>query len=301
MTHVFPTGSRAGLPADASLGQADRRHGEPSLPHVRRLAAARRAVARGSRSPSPRHVPPPRMVTAVGRRARSSCWRTCWATARSCGVSRIRYASVDEANLQAVTEAAQHFGITAVRDDYAAARVHDPAAAGAVSRWHAAGATRSRLGSTSWVSSACVTREVRPAAGLQPAQGADHRSSCGTCGPRTVRCTVNSTGRGGRVYYASTSRRLLDDISRLLLRFGITARLQGVPVERATAPVHARHLAAATTSCASCARSASTGSASERLRCAARDRPSDGRATPTSTQCRARCGPSAARSWSSRA
>jgi replicative DNA helicase len=34
----------------------------------------------------------------------------------------IRYASVDEENLTAVTEAATHFGITAVRDDYPAAR-----------------------------------------------------------------------------------------------------------------------------------------------------------------------------------
>jgi replicative DNA helicase len=35
----------------------------------------------------------------------------------------IRYASIDEQNLAAVTKAARHFGITAVRDDYAAARV----------------------------------------------------------------------------------------------------------------------------------------------------------------------------------
>ena len=35
----------------------------------------------------------------------------------------IRYASVDEDNLAAVTEAAKHFGITAIRDEYAAARV----------------------------------------------------------------------------------------------------------------------------------------------------------------------------------
>ena len=34
----------------------------------------------------------------------------------------IRYASIDEANLQAVTDAARHFGVTAVRDDYPAAR-----------------------------------------------------------------------------------------------------------------------------------------------------------------------------------
>jgi replicative DNA helicase len=36
--------------------------------------------------------------------------------------------------------------------------------------------------------------------------------------------TVNKKGQGGRIYYASTSRRLVDDLSRLLLRFGISTR-----------------------------------------------------------------------------
>ena len=36
---------------------------------------------------------------------------------------------------------------------------------------------------------------------------------------------INSAGRGGRVYYSSTSRRLADDVARLLLRFGIAARI----------------------------------------------------------------------------
>src|SRR5262249_51045343 len=35
----------------------------------------------------------------------------------------LRYASIDEENLAAVTAAAAHFGVTAVRDDYPAARV----------------------------------------------------------------------------------------------------------------------------------------------------------------------------------
>jgi replicative DNA helicase len=35
----------------------------------------------------------------------------------------VRYASINEANLAAVTTAAAHFGITAIRDEYAAARV----------------------------------------------------------------------------------------------------------------------------------------------------------------------------------
>jgi replicative DNA helicase len=41
--------------------------------------------------------------------------------------------------------------------------------------------------------------------------------------------SVTSTkGGGGRVYYASTSRRLLEDLSRLLLRFGISVRIRTV-------------------------------------------------------------------------
>jgi replicative DNA helicase len=38
--------------------------------------------------------------------------------------------------------------------------------------------------------------------------------------------TVNKNGRGGRVYYASTSRALVDGVSRLLLRFGISCRIR---------------------------------------------------------------------------
>jgi replicative DNA helicase len=41
--------------------------------------------------------------------------------------------------------------------------------------------------------------------------------------------TLNGGGRGGRVYYASTSRRLVDDVARLLLRFGISCRIRTVP------------------------------------------------------------------------
>ena len=47
--------------------------------------------------------------------------------------------------------------------------------------------------------------------------------------------TVNKSGRGGRVYYASTSRRLVDDLSRLLLRFGITRRVRTTCARAATA------------------------------------------------------------------
>ena len=37
---------------------------------------------------------------------------------------------------------------------------------------------------------------------------------------------IRSGGRGGQIYYATTSRRLADDVARLLLRFGINARIR---------------------------------------------------------------------------
>ena len=39
---------------------------------------------------------------------------------------------------------------------------------------------------------------------------------------------ITRLGRGGRIYYSSTSRRLADDVARLLLRFGIIARIRKV-------------------------------------------------------------------------
>ncbi len=39
---------------------------------------------------------------------------------------------------------------------------------------------------------------------------------------------ITRSGKGGRIYYSSTSRRLADDVARLLLRFGIIARIRTV-------------------------------------------------------------------------
>ena len=40
--------------------------------------------------------------------------------------------------------------------------------------------------------------------------------------------TISRTGKGGRIYYGSTSRRLLDDVASLLRRFGINPRIRNV-------------------------------------------------------------------------
>ena len=57
-------------------------------------------------------------------------------------------------------------------------------------------------------------------------KGADRPSSGTSATDGSV--TVNKSGRGGRIYYGSTSRRLVDDLSRLLLRFGIQTRIRSV-------------------------------------------------------------------------
>jgi replicative DNA helicase len=139
----------------------------------------------------------------------------------------IRYASVDEANLSAVAEAARHFGITAVRDDYPQARVITlrlPAP------FRLARGRRSPI--ASWLDDLGLFglrshEKFIPASvfRLPDEQVALFlRHLWATDGS----VTVNQNGRGGRIYYGSTSRRLLEDVGSLLRRFAINARLREV-------------------------------------------------------------------------
>jgi replicative DNA helicase len=136
----------------------------------------------------------------------------------------IRYASVDEANLAAVRAAATHFGVRAVRDDYPAARVSTlrlPApmrlARGRrnpIAAWLDELGLFGRRSHEKFVPSAVF--------GLHDDQLAlflRHLWSTDGCVHIDRRDAV-------RVYYASTSRRLADDVARLLTRFGITARIK---------------------------------------------------------------------------
>ena len=154
----------------------------------------------------------------------------------------IRYASRDEANLAAVAEAAKHFGITA--DPRRVRRRPGSPRCGCRRRtaWPAGGATRSPSGSTgSGLFGLRSHEKFVPDAGLRAAEGADRRFPAAPVGHRRLG-DHRRGGRGGRVYYASTSRRLLEDVSRLLLRFGITARLHTVTPRGSPSPVHTRHL-----------------------------------------------------------
>ncbi len=132
----------------------------------------------------------------------------------------IRYASIDEANLAAVTTAAQHFGVTAVRDDYPAARVttlrlpapYRPDARQAQSD---CGMAR-RAGPVRQAE----LREVCAARGFRAPQrsgGAVPAASMGDGWLGALGCEGTDKAQ---VYYASTSRRLVDDVMQLLLALG---------------------------------------------------------------------------------
>jgi replicative DNA helicase len=140
----------------------------------------------------------------------------------------IRYASIDEQNLAAVTTAARHFGVTAIRDDYAAARVTTlrlPAP------YHLTHGKRNPI--AAWLDKLelfgkrshekFVPTEVFALPNDQVALFLRHLWA--TDG--SVRWD-EKTGMG-RIYYASTSRRLIDEVALLLVRLGIFSRIYRAP------------------------------------------------------------------------
>jgi len=139
----------------------------------------------------------------------------------------IRYASIDEENLAAVTTAATHFGITAVRDEYAAARVTTlrlPAP------YRLARGKRNPI--ASWLDELglfglrsyekFVPQCIFALPNDQVALFVRHLWA--TDG--AVRW--DGKNRQAWIYYSSTSRQLVDDVAQLLLRFGIHSRIKKV-------------------------------------------------------------------------
>ncbi|MDA2806154.1 replicative DNA helicase [Nocardiopsis suaedae] len=139
----------------------------------------------------------------------------------------IRYASADEANLKAVEQAASHFGVAPVRDDY-----------------EEAGATSLRLRSphrlthgkrnpiAEWLDGLglfglrshekFVPRPVFGLANDQVALFLHHLWATDGC------VFWDDKAGQARIYYASTGRRLVDDVAALLLRFNVMTRLKKV-------------------------------------------------------------------------
>jgi replicative DNA helicase len=138
----------------------------------------------------------------------------------------IRYASVDEENLAAVTAAATHFGITAVRDEYPAARcisLRLPAP------YALARGRRNPI--AEWLDSLGLFG-LRSHEKLIPDQifslSRDQlatflRHLWATDGSVTV-----ATSGNVRIYYGTTSEQMARQLVALLLRFGIVGRLRSV-------------------------------------------------------------------------
>jgi replicative DNA helicase len=136
----------------------------------------------------------------------------------------IRYASVDEANLVAVTIAAAHFGVAAVRDDHAAARVTSLRLPAPYRLTHG-----KRNPIAAWLDGLglfgkrsyqkFVPNEVFALPNDQIALFLRHLWA--TDG--SVRW--EPVAEQAKIYYASTSRRLADDVMQLLLRLGVQSRI----------------------------------------------------------------------------
>jgi replicative DNA helicase len=139
----------------------------------------------------------------------------------------LRYASTDEANLAAVTAAAKSFGITAVRDEYAAARcttLRLPAPYRLThGRRNPVAAWLDELGLFGLRShEKFVPAAVFALPEEQVALFLRHLWATDGC------VWWDERARLGRIYYSSTSRRLVDDVSRLLLRFGVLTRIKRI-------------------------------------------------------------------------
>ncbi len=139
----------------------------------------------------------------------------------------IRYASTDEANLAAVATAARHFGITPARDDHAAARCTSlrlPAP------YRLARGRRNPV--AVWLDSLglyglrsyekFIPAPVFSLPKEQLALFVRHLWATDGC------VWWDTTVGYARIYYASTSRRMIDDLSRLLLRFNVMTHIKQV-------------------------------------------------------------------------
>jgi replicative DNA helicase len=136
----------------------------------------------------------------------------------------IRYASIDEANLTAVTVAAARFGVTPIRDEYAAARVTTLRLPAPYRLTHGR-----RNPIAEWLGDLGLFG-LRSHEKFVPAEVFALPNEEVALFLRHLWATDGSVRwdkktAQGRVYYASTSRRLVDDVMHLLLRMGVQGRI----------------------------------------------------------------------------
>jgi replicative DNA helicase len=223
MTHVFSTGVKEVFRVRLASG----REVEATANHPFLTYAGWRPLSEvpvGSRVAVPRHVPRPLETTDMPE-PQIVMLAHLLGDGSFVEDQPIRYASTDEANLAAVTEAATHFGITAVRDEYAAARrttLRLPAP------YHLTDGRRNPI--AAWLRSyglfglpsyeKFVPDPVFALPKKRLALFLRHLWATDGC------VWWDEKAGQARIYYASTSRRLIDDVAQLLMRFNVMTRIE---------------------------------------------------------------------------
>jgi replicative DNA helicase len=225
MTNVFPSGRREVLRLRLASGrevEATGNHPFMTLDGWTPLVQ----LKVGDRLAVPRRVPEP---VDTQRMDEAEIVLLAHMIGDGSGVKRrpIRYASGDEANLAMVTIAAAHFGVTAVRDEYPAVRVTTlrlPAPYRlARGRRNPIAAWLDELGLFGLRSyEKFVPQRVFKLPNDQIALFLRHLWA--TDGSVVWNRSIDHA----QIYYASTSRRLVDDITQLLLRLGVFSRIARV-------------------------------------------------------------------------
>ncbi|MGW4405169.1 replicative DNA helicase [Nonomuraea sp. NPDC004702] len=225
MTHAFPSGIKEVFRLRLRSGreiEATANHPFLTYDGWRPLGE----LTTGSRLAVPRHVPAPQ---GLQEWPEAEIVLLAHMIGDGSFVKRqpIRYASTDEACLTAVTRAAEHFGISAVRDEYAAARVTTlrlPAPHRLThGRRNPVAAWLDGLGLFGLRShEKFVPDGVFSLPKKQIALFLRHLWATDGC------VWWDAKSGQSRIYYASTSRRLVDDVARLLLRFNVMTRVKEV-------------------------------------------------------------------------
>jgi replicative DNA helicase len=224
LTHAFPSGTKEVFEVTLASGRtvkATANH--PFLTYDGWMPLSELPV--GSRVGSIRHVPPPLEISA---RDDNEVALLAHLIGDGSFVKRqpIRYASRDEACLATVAWAArQLFGITPIRDDYAAARVTTLRLPAPYRLTHG-----KRNPIAAWLDEMGLFG-LRSHEKFVPEWVFGLPKEQAALFLRNLWATDGSV-RGdeevgqARVYYPTTSRRLADDVTRLLLRFNVHARIK---------------------------------------------------------------------------
>ncbi|MBP2704637.1 replicative DNA helicase [Microbispora sp. RL4-1S] len=223
MTHVFPSGTKEVFRLRLRSGreiEATANHPFMTYDGWRSLGE----LGKGARLAVPRHVPAPQNLQEWSE---AEVILLAHMIGDGSFVRRqpIRYASKDEACLEAVTGAAGHFGVSAVRDDYAAARVTTLRLPAPYRLTHG-----KRNPIAAWLDGLGLFG-LRSHEKFIPDRVFSLPKKQAALFLRHLWATDGSVwwdekSKQSQIYYASTSRRLIDDVARLLLRFNVMTRIK---------------------------------------------------------------------------